>query len=107
MAEGGPPADLGTPREIGWGSSWAAKFCARRGGRRRTSIVLTAIGVTVGLLAASGSVSANHDLFRRISTGTINGNGAFGATFAGASADGTRVFFTTQEQLRTSDTDSN
>ncbi len=41
----------------------------------------------------------------RISTGAINGNGAFGASFAGASADGTRVFFTTSEQLVASDTD--
>ena len=33
------------------------------------------------------------------------GNGAIDAIFAGASADGTRVFFTTQEQLVASDTD--
>ena len=39
-----------------------------------------------------------------ISTGP-GGHGGFGALFAGASADGTRVFFTTSEQLAASDTD--
>ncbi len=41
-----------------------------------------------------------------ISTGAINGNGPFDATFQGASADGTRVFFATPEQLVASDTDN-
>ena len=41
-----------------------------------------------------------------ISTGPINGNGAHQARFAGVSADGTRVFFDTSEQLTTTDTDS-
>ena len=40
-----------------------------------------------------------------ISTGPPS-NGAYGARFAGASEDGTRVFFTTSEQLAGSDTDS-
>src|SRR5205823_2510886 len=42
----------------------------------------------------------------RVSAGVINGNGALAATFAGSSADGTRVFFTTLEQLVSTDTDS-
>jgi hypothetical protein len=43
---------------------------------------------------------------KRVSAGQINGNGLFGASFAGASADGTRVFFVTFEQLVPGDTDS-
>ena len=41
-----------------------------------------------------------------ISTGPINGNGAHQARFGGVSADGTRVFFDTSEQLTTTDTDT-
>ena len=43
---------------------------------------------------------------KRVSAGQINGNGAFSAAFAGSSADGTRVFFHTQEQLVSTDTDT-
>ena len=39
--------------------------------------------------------------------GQINGNGAFDAFFAGASPDGSRVFFQTDEQLTTDDIDAN
>jgi hypothetical protein len=42
----------------------------------------------------------------RISTGPTGGNGNFDATFAGASADGTRVFFYTTEPLAPGDTDT-
>jgi hypothetical protein len=43
----------------------------------------------------------------QISTGSTGGNGAFGATFDGISADGTRVFFDTLEKLENPpDTDS-
>ena len=42
----------------------------------------------------------------RISVGAINGNLGLNASFAGASADGNRVFFTTTEQLASTDTDS-
>jgi hypothetical protein len=41
-----------------------------------------------------------------VSAGQVNGNGAFRASFEGASADGTRVFFESLEQLVSSDTDS-
>jgi hypothetical protein len=41
----------------------------------------------------------------RISKGAVNGNGASPAQFARASADGTRVFFLTSEQLTGDDTD--
>jgi VCBS repeat-containing protein len=42
----------------------------------------------------------------RVSAGQINGSGAFTASFSGASTDGTRVFFTTTEQLVSADTDT-
>ncbi len=41
----------------------------------------------------------------RVSQGAINGNGAFNATFKGASNTATRVFFVTQERLVAADTD--
>ena len=40
------------------------------------------------------------------SAGQINGNGAFDATFTGASADGSRIFFRTNEPLVAADTDA-
>jgi hypothetical protein len=42
---------------------------------------------------------------REISLGPTGGNDAYPAQFEGASADGTRVFFSTQEQLVAADTD--
>ncbi len=41
-----------------------------------------------------------------VSIGSTGGNGAFPAFFDGASADGTRVFFDTDERLESADTDS-
>ena len=40
-----------------------------------------------------------------LSVGPNGGNGSFGVVFNGASSDGTRVFFSTAEQLTTEDTD--
>jgi hypothetical protein len=42
----------------------------------------------------------------RVSGDATGDNGAFDAVFAGASDDGTRVFFTTREALNTGDTDA-
>jgi hypothetical protein len=42
----------------------------------------------------------------QVSTGPINGNGAFAALYKGVSQDGSRAFFVTNEQLTTTDTDS-
>jgi hypothetical protein len=42
----------------------------------------------------------------QVSVGAINGNGQFDSTYGGISADGSHVFFTTQEQLVPADTDS-
>ena len=73
-----------------------------RRGRRRTAV---AIG---SLLAAAfaASAPAEHSLLELVSTGPAGGNGAFGAFFEGASADGARVFFDTSESLVSADTDA-
>jgi hypothetical protein len=42
-----------------------------------------------------------------VSTGPAGGNGPNGSAFKGASADGSRVFFETDERLTSTDTDSN
>jgi hypothetical protein len=62
---------------------------------------------------ASGDTDSSNDIYdrsggatTRVSVGLINGNGAFDASFAGTSADGSRVFFTTAEQLVIPDPDS-
>jgi hypothetical protein len=41
-----------------------------------------------------------------VSRGQIHGNGAFDASFAGSSTDGTKVFFETNESLANTDTDT-
>jgi hypothetical protein len=48
----------------------------------------------------------SNGVTRRVSAGAINGNGVFGATFRGASANGARVFFVTGERLAGADTDA-
>jgi hypothetical protein len=61
----------------------------------------------------SGDTDSSYDLYQRsggvtdqVSQGLINGNGAFGAFFAGASSDGSKVFFYTDEPLVSGDTDT-
>ena len=61
----------------------------------------------------SADTDATEDVYERsggqttlVSTGATGGNGAFGAFFEGASADGTRVFFATEESLVSADTDA-
>lgn len=61
----------------------------------------------------STDVDSSQDLYQRLggattllSTGPVGGNGAFDAYFAGASTDGARVFFHTDEALTSGDTDS-
>jgi hypothetical protein len=61
----------------------------------------------------SGDTDAFNDVYqraggttKRVSAGQINGNGAINAAFQGASADGARVFFLTQEPLVPADTDA-
>ena len=61
----------------------------------------------------SADTDASLDVYKRsggtttwISRGQVNGNGALDAIFEGASSDGSKVFFTTEEQLVSGDTDS-
>jgi hypothetical protein len=61
----------------------------------------------------STDVDSRQDVYQRLggtttllSTGPAGGSGAFDAYFAGASTDGVRVFFHTDEALTTGDTDS-
>ena len=67
-----------------------------------------AVGIG-SLLAATGltsKASADHALLEQVSIGPTGGNGSFEATFAGASADGSRVWFSTPESLVSADTDT-
>ena len=64
------------------------------------------LAAIVTLAAGAGNAPASHNAFERVSIGATGGNGAQPAPFAGASADGTRVFLRTEEQLTASDTDS-
>ena len=61
----------------------------------------------------AADTDAEVDLYQRsggattlVSTGSAGGNGAFAASFSGISASGSRVFFTSAEQLEPGDTDS-
>ena len=69
--------------------------------RGRVLFLLSALA----LVASSGPAQANHDFFGRVSAGEINGNGDNLNTFRAISADGSRVFFDTNEQLVANDTD--
>jgi hypothetical protein len=67
---------------------------------------------TEALVAADTDPSA-RDVYERfgsatnlVSQGSVGGDGAHSAEFVGASADGTRVFFQTYEQLVAADTDA-
>ncbi len=60
----------------------------------------------------SGDTDAAGDIYERsggmttlVTQGQINGNGPFGTDLQGVSADGSRVFFHTYEQLVSGDTD--
>ena len=62
---------------------------------------------------AAQDTDAAQDIYQRaggvttlLSDGSTGGNGSFDAIYRGASADGTRVFFTTTEQLVAADTDA-
>ncbi len=61
----------------------------------------------------SADTDTSEDVYERsggqttlLSTGPTGGNGTFGASFVGASVDGSRVFFSTAESLVSADTDT-
>ena len=73
---------------------------------RNWCISITAVAALATALGWPGTAVANHSLTEQQSIGPDGGNGAFGSTFRGASADGTRVFFQTTDSLVAADTDS-
>ena len=72
-------------------------------GRRCAAVVIGSL-VASGVLAASAA--GEHSLLELVSTGPAGGNGAADAEFGGASSDGSRVFFHTNESLVSADTDA-
>ena len=76
--------------------------------RRRSALFFAA-----GSRWSGSDTDTERDLYQRCGRrdhvdhhGAGGGNGDFEAVYRGSSADGARVFFTTEEQLVTSDTDS-
>ena len=78
---------------------------ASRGGWRFRGLAVAAACAAVLLATDVVLVGATHDLYRRVSAGQVNGNGPYDAYWAAFSADGTRVFFITDESLVAADTD--
>jgi hypothetical protein len=68
--------------------------------RTQEQLVAADLDSSIDVYERSGGTVA------QVSTGPINGNGAFDPLFKAVSQDGSRVFFETNEQLTTSDTDS-
>ena len=66
----------------------------------------SALAGTLVALALGPPALANHSSTQRVSTGPAGGNGAFFSDFEGASTDGSRVFFQTDESLMGTDTDT-
>ena len=71
--------------------------------RRVGAALLAACAATI----ATGSAAwGNHNTTEIVSTGPNGGNGAVSSQFRGASADGSRVFFQSNEALVAADTDT-
>ena len=58
------------------------------------------------MLATCAPAWGSHNMTEIVSTGPAGGNGAVSSQFRGASADGTRIFFQSNEALVTADTDT-
>ena len=69
-------------------------------------LALSVATLAAFVLAAAGA-GANHSAKEHISVGPTGGNGAADVFFDASSADGSRVFFDTDEQLVAGDTDIN
>ena len=74
------------------------------GQRMRRVVVVIGALLATGVLAASAA--GEHNVLELISTGPAGGNGAADSEFRGASSDGARVFFDTDESLVSADTDT-
>ena len=68
-------------------------------------LVLAAMAIVLACASIPSSANAGFAGSEQVSQSAVNGNGADGANFAGNSADGSRVFFQTDEQLAVTDTD--
>jgi len=77
-----------------------------RAGLKRARGGVVAAAAALAFAVVVGATAANYSLYQHVSVGEINGNQAFDDTFSGASADGTRVYFETDEQLVSGDTDA-
>jgi hypothetical protein len=73
--------------------------------RRSASVAVLSVAATTALVLG-GVALGNHSLTDRVSVGQINGNGNFNANYAGSTADGSIVWFTTGEPLVSTDTDA-
>jgi hypothetical protein len=69
-------------------------------------IRLFAAVFVVAALVLPPAAAANHNLTEVLSNGPNGGNGDFASVYRGASEDGTRVLFQTDEPLVAADTDS-
>ena len=73
---------------------------------RRVRRVVVVIGALLTTTALAASAAGEHNVLELISNGPAGGNGAAASEFAGASSDGARVFFDTDESLVSADTDT-
>jgi hypothetical protein len=67
---------------------------------------MVSVGALVALAALAACAAASHSVKDHISLGPAGGNGVAEAFFNATSADGTRAFFDTDEQLVADDTDA-
>ena len=75
-------------------------------GRRAAFGAVTALVVGGGLTVTVGPAYADHSVVELVTTSAAAGNGPFDADPVGATDDGSRVFFETDEPMVASDTDT-
>lgn len=75
-------------------------------GRRAAFGAVTALVVSGGLTVTVGPAYADHSVVELVTTSAAAGNGPFDADPVGATDDGSRVFFETDEPMVASDTDT-
>ena len=91
----------------GSGERWRGRPMGSRGvvGRRAAFGAVTALVVSGGLTVTVGPAYADHSVVELVTTSAAAGNGPFDADPVGATDDGSRVFFETDEPMVASDTD--
>ena len=94
-------------RTGGWiGGALEGRPMGSRGvvGRRAAFGAVTALVVSGGLTVTVGPAYADHSVVELVTTSAAAGNGPFDADPVGATDDGSRVFFETDEPMVASDT---